>query len=63
MTMHHKNCGGELYIKEWTDYGNHGEGENYGVLPDYYCSKCEDFIMGDAQTAESMDELQFGDKQ
>ncbi len=61
MNMHHKNCGGELYIKEWTDYG-----EEFGSLPDYYCRKCGDFIMGDAQIQESIDDIQnaeYGVKQ
>ena len=52
--MHHKDCGGELYIGGWTDYGQ-DEGVIYGVLPDYYCSKCGDFIAGDAQIKESFD--------
>ena len=48
--MKHRNCGGELYIKEWTDYGSDDDtGVNYGMLPDYYCRKCGDFIMGDSQ--------------
>jgi hypothetical protein len=56
--MHHKNCGGELFIKQWRNY-NFGEGENYGTLPDYYCRKCGDFITGDAQIQETIDEIQF----
>lgn len=55
MTLHHKGCGGELHIGEWTDYG-----KDFGVLPDYYCNKCGDFLAGDAQIEESVDEIQFG---
>jgi len=57
--MHHKNCGGELYIKAWTDYGgDDATGDYYGVLPDFYCRKCGDFITGDAQIQETIEELQ-----
>ncbi len=58
MSLHHKNCGGELYVKEWTDYGVDDFGVAYGQLPDFYCRKCGDFIMGDAQIQESMDDIQ-----
>ncbi len=44
MKMHHKNCGGEFKIKEWTDYG-----PEYGKLPDFYCDKCGEFLSGDKQ--------------
>ena len=58
MELHHKNCGGELYIKEWTDYGSDEEnGMVFGVLPDYYCRKCDEFILGDAMIAESTDDI------
>lgn len=58
MELHHKNCGGELYIKQWTDYGSDDEnGMIYGMLPDYYCRKCEEFIMGDAQIEEATDDI------
>ncbi len=44
MALYHKDCGGEIYVKEWTDYG-----EEYGKLPDFYCRKCGEFISGDKQ--------------
>jgi len=52
-TMHHKGCGGVLYTRFISYYG-----PEFGWVPDYYCLQCGDFITGDAQIEESLEDIQ-----
>ncbi len=57
MTIHHKSCGGEIREGKLREY-NFGEDENFGWIPDLICKKCGAHILGDAQIAETIDDLQ-----
>lgn len=60
--LHHKDCGGRI-VDNWDDpYRFEGEDARVfgAIVPRHLCEVCGAEILGDADIAESLDDIQFG---
>lgn len=61
MTLHHKDCGGEIQVHtERPPYEYDDEEGHHGLYPVYVCALCGTEITGDGMIAESIEDIQNG---